>query len=63
MKDAYSFDVDQAGLDKSFEDQRAAYIKIFTRCGLKFSIVEASPARWAARLRASLWSRPTRARI
>lgn len=42
MKDAYSFDVDQAGLDKSFEDQRAAYIKIFTRCGLKFSIVEAS---------------------
>jgi prolyl-tRNA synthetase len=42
MKDAYSFDVDQAGLDKSFEDQREAYIKIFTRCGLKFSIVEAS---------------------
>ena len=42
MKDAYSFDVDQAGLDKSFEDQRAAYIKIFTRCGLKFAIVEAS---------------------
>ncbi|HEX8071501.1 MAG TPA: proline--tRNA ligase [Pyrinomonadaceae bacterium] len=42
MKDAYSFDVDQAGLDKSFEDQRQAYINIFTRCGLKFSIVEAS---------------------
>jgi prolyl-tRNA synthetase len=42
MKDAYSFDVDQAGLDRSFEDQRQAYIKIFTRCGLKFSIVEAS---------------------
>ncbi|MGI9106385.1 MAG: proline--tRNA ligase [Pyrinomonadaceae bacterium] len=42
MKDAYSFDVDQAGLDKSFEDQREAYIKIFTRCGLKFAIVEAS---------------------
>ncbi|HLL15086.1 MAG TPA: proline--tRNA ligase [Pyrinomonadaceae bacterium] len=42
MKDAYSFDVDQDGLDKSFEDQREAYIKIFTRCGLKFSIVEAS---------------------
>src|SRR5215218_5696486 len=42
MKDAYSFDVDQAGLDKSFEDQRAAYINIFTRCGLKFAIVEAS---------------------
>src|SRR5918912_1070608 len=42
MKDAYSFDVDQAGLDKSFEDQREAYIKIFTRCGLKFAILETS---------------------
>jgi prolyl-tRNA synthetase len=42
MKDAYSFDVDQAGLDKAFEDQRDAYIRIFTRCGLEFSIVEAS---------------------
>ncbi len=42
MKDAYSFDVDQAGLDKSFEDQRAAYVRIFTRCGLRFSVVEAS---------------------
>jgi prolyl-tRNA synthetase len=42
MKDAYSFDVDSAGLDKSFEDQREAYIKIFTRCGLRFVSVEAS---------------------
>lgn len=42
MKDAYSFDVDQNGLDKSFDDQRRAYEKIFTRCGLKFVIVEAS---------------------
>jgi prolyl-tRNA synthetase len=42
MKDAYSFDVDRAGLDKAFLDQREAYKKIFTRCGLKFSIVEAS---------------------
>src|ERR671912_2500322 len=42
MKDAYSFDVDAAGLDKSFTDQREAYIKIFTRCGLKFVSVEAS---------------------
>ncbi len=42
MKDAYSFDIDQAGLDKSFEDQRAAYQRIFTRCGLQFAIVEAS---------------------
>jgi prolyl-tRNA synthetase len=42
MKDAYSFDVDQAGLDKSFIDQREAYKRIFTRCGVQFSIVEAS---------------------
>jgi prolyl-tRNA synthetase len=42
MKDAYSFDVDQAGLDKSFEDQREAYKRIFDRCGLKYIIVEAS---------------------
>jgi prolyl-tRNA synthetase len=42
MKDAYSFDVDKAGLDKSFEDQRGAYVKIFDRCGLKYHIVEAS---------------------
>ncbi len=42
MKDAYSFDVDNSGLDRAFENQREAYKRIFTRCGLKFSIVEAS---------------------
>jgi prolyl-tRNA synthetase len=42
MKDAYTFDVDRAGLDKSFIDQREAYKKIFTRCGINFLIVEAS---------------------
>jgi prolyl-tRNA synthetase len=42
MKDAYTFDVDRAGLDKSFIDQREAYKKIFSRCGIQFSIVEAS---------------------
>jgi prolyl-tRNA synthetase len=42
MKDAYTFDMDQAGLDKSFIDQREAYKKIFTRCGIQFLIVEAS---------------------
>ncbi|NBO66597.1 MAG: proline--tRNA ligase, partial [Acidobacteria bacterium] len=41
MKDAYSFDLDQAGLDQSFEDQRRAYGRIFSRCGLDFVIVEA----------------------
>src|SRR5829696_348756 len=42
MKDAYTFDVDRDGLDKSFSDQREAYKKIFTRCGIQFLIVEAS---------------------
>src|SRR5436190_9176003 len=42
MKDAYTFDVDFAGLDKAFGDQRDAYQRIFTRCGIEFSIVEAS---------------------
>lgn len=41
MKDAYSFDRDEAGLDKSFEAMRLAYIRIFQRCGLPFVIVEA----------------------
>jgi len=36
MKDAYSFDLDQAGLDRSYEDQRRAYERIFSRCGLDF---------------------------
>jgi prolyl-tRNA synthetase len=42
MKDAYTFDLDRAGLDKSFSDQREAYKRIFTRCGIQFLIVEAS---------------------
>jgi len=42
MKDAYTFDVDREGLDRSFNDQREAYQRIFTRCGIQFSIVEAS---------------------
>lgn len=36
MKDAYSFDVDEEGLDKSYEDMYDAYSKIYTRCGLTF---------------------------
>jgi prolyl-tRNA synthetase len=42
MKDAYTFDIDQAGLDRAFNDQREAYKRIFDRCGLKYVIVEAS---------------------
>ncbi len=42
MKDSYSFDVDSAGLDKSFDLHKAAYEKIFRRAGLQFVAVEAS---------------------
>jgi prolyl-tRNA synthetase len=42
MKDAYTFDVDREGLDRSFADQREAYQRIFARCGIQFAIVEAS---------------------
>ncbi len=41
MKDSYSFDIDAAGLDKSYDLHDAAYRRIFTRCGLKFVAVEA----------------------
>ena len=41
MKDSYSFDIDKAGLDESFDRHDAVYRKIFTRCGLKFVAVEA----------------------
>src|SRR6266849_3177085 len=41
MKDSYSFDIDQAGLDKSFELNRKAYFRIFERCGLETFEVQA----------------------
>ncbi len=41
MKDSYSFDIDEAGLDKSYDLHDAVYRKIFTRSGLKFVAVEA----------------------
>jgi len=41
MKDSYSFDVDAAGLDRSYDLHDAAYRRIFTRCGLEFVAVEA----------------------
>ena len=36
MKDSYSFDVDEAGLDEAYERHRLAYHRIFERCGLTF---------------------------
>jgi prolyl-tRNA synthetase len=41
MKDSYSFDIDEAGLDRSYDLHDQAYRNIFTRCGLKFVVVEA----------------------
>ncbi|RFB37889.1 proline--tRNA ligase [Brevibacillus sp. VP] len=41
MKDAYSFDKTQEGLDKSFDDMFYAYHRIFTRVGLNYRAVEA----------------------
>ena len=41
MKDAYSFDMDEAGLDESYKSMYDAYTRIFTRCGLTFRPVEA----------------------
>jgi prolyl-tRNA synthetase len=43
MKDAYSFDNDQAGLDKNYKVVHKAYQRIFKRCGLKVLTVEADP--------------------
>ena len=40
MKDAYTFDIDEEGMRKSYKEMWKAYEKIFTRCGLKFKVVE-----------------------
>ena len=41
MYDGYSFDADAAGLDESYRRQDAAYRRVFQRCGLDFTVVEA----------------------
>jgi prolyl-tRNA synthetase len=41
MKDAYSFDIDAAGLDVSYKKHYETYRRIFDRCGLKYMVVEA----------------------
>ncbi|MDD5217396.1 MAG: proline--tRNA ligase [Candidatus Omnitrophica bacterium] len=43
MKDAYSFDRDEAGLDRNYQSMAEAYRRIFTRCGLRFQVVKADP--------------------
>lgn len=41
MKDSYSFDLDAAGLDVSYQKHHNAYCRIFDRCGLEYVVVEA----------------------
>ena len=41
MKDSYSFDIDDVGLDLSYQKHRDAYVKTFDRLGLKYNIVKA----------------------
>ncbi|MBS1850749.1 MAG: proline--tRNA ligase [Acidobacteria bacterium] len=41
MKDAYSFDIDAAGLDVSYQKHRKVYCDIFERCGLKYVVIDA----------------------
>jgi prolyl-tRNA synthetase len=41
MKDAYSFDIDRQGLEQSYERMHAAYMRVFTRLGLDFRVVDA----------------------
>ncbi len=40
MKDSYSFDKDEEGLDKSYQLHLEAYKKIYSRCGIKFYVVQ-----------------------
>ena len=41
MKDSYSFDIDDAGLDLSYQRHRDAYVSCFNRLGMKYNIVKA----------------------
>ena len=43
MKDAYSFDKDQQGLDRNYENMKSAYERIFKRCSLNTLVLEADP--------------------
>jgi prolyl-tRNA synthetase len=41
MKDSYSFDIDAAGLDVSYQKHRETYCRIFDRCGLNYLVIQA----------------------
>ncbi len=48
MKDAYSFDIDQKGLEASYQAMYRAYCEVFKRCGLNFVAVEADAGNMAS---------------
>ena len=69
MKDAYSFDMDAAGLDVSYKKHEQTYCRIFDRCGLKYVVVDAhsgamggskSQSSWFTPMRAKTWWRAAR---
>ena len=62
MKDSYSFDIDDAGLDASYQRHRVAYQKVFDRLGFHYVIVSAMSGRWAGPDPRSSWPSPTSAR-
>ncbi len=62
MKDAYSFDTTDEGLERSYEAQRAAYRRIFDRLGLEYVIVAATSGAMGARAPRSSSPRPRSAR-
>ena len=62
MKDAYSFDIDEASANQSYDEMFAAYGRIFTRCGLDFRPVEADTgAIGGSRSHGQVW--PTAVRM
>ena len=60
MKDSYSFDLDDDGLERSYDAHREAYIRIFDRLGLDYVIVSAMSGRDGRLGRARSSSRPPR---
>ena len=55
MKDAYTLDVDEAGLGVAYDRQKGAYVRIFDRCGLTFYVVESDVGMMGAWAPTSSW--------
>ena len=62
MKDAYSFDVDDEGANKSYASMKEAYHRIFSSMGLRFRPVEADSGAIGATSPTSSWYWPKRAK-